>query len=231
MNDKAFFRFRAPSPSPCPVSHSVKTKGDSMTRKSIARRMLAVSLAVLSLAGGTAAMAESQYGSGTGTITAQAKLNLSVAVPKLILLRVGSSDAAVDTVTWTSALSIPGVPTTPLATANNTHVDWNGAAPTVTTTSATAPIVVSAWTNAGAGTINCAVGAWNAAGGPANTDFTVAATGTLQHPGANLGACASTTFTSNVVATGTWAYTLGGTPASWVANTYTNTITYTAQGI
>ncbi|OLE92201.1 MAG: hypothetical protein AUI84_21530 [Delftia sp. 13_1_40CM_3_66_6] len=177
------------------------------------------------------AMAESQYGSGTGTITAQAKVNLSVTVPKLILLRVGSTNTTVDTVTWTSTLSIPGVPTTPLASVNNTNVDWNGAAPTVATASAAATLTVYAWTNAGAGTINCAVGAWNATGGPANADFTVTTTGTLPHPGPNLGACASTSFPSNVVATGTWAYALGGTPASWAANTYTNVITYTAQGI
>jgi hypothetical protein len=158
-------------------------------------------------------------------------VNLSVTVPKLILLRVGSTNTTVDTVTWTSALSIPGVPTTPLANVNNTNVDWNGAAPTVTTTTAGGTLTVYAWTNAGTGTINCAMGAWNAVGGPANADFTVTATGTLPHPGANLGACASTPFASNVVATGTWAYALGGTPAGWVANTYTNTITYTAQGV
>ena len=88
------------------------------------------------------AMAESQYGSGTGTITAQAKVNLSVTVPKLILLRVGSTNTTVDTVTWTSTLSIPGVPTTPLASVNNTNVDWNGAAPTVATASAAATLTM-----------------------------------------------------------------------------------------
>jgi len=215
-------------------SHSSQpsNQGNSMIRSSITHRMLAVSLAALSLFVGGAAMAESQYGSGTGTITAQAKVNLSVTVPKLILLRVGATNTAVDTVSWTSALSIPGVaPTTPLATAANTNVDWSGAAPTVTTTTAAGALTVYAWTNAGAGTINCVVGAWNAAGGPTNANFTVATTGTLPHPGANLGACASTPFPSNVVATGTWTYALGGTPASWVANVYTNTITYTAQGI
>jgi hypothetical protein len=90
---------------------------------------------------------------------------------------------------------------------------------------------VYAWTNATAGTINCAMGAWSAAGGPANANFTVAVTGTLPHPGANLGACASTSFASNTLATGTWAYSLGGTPGSWAAGTYTNVITYTATGI
>ncbi|MDN6884121.1 hypothetical protein QMO14_10990 [Variovorax sp. CAN2819] len=201
-----------------------------MTRAPISRKLPVLCLAGLALAGGNA-VAESQYGSGTGTITAQAKVNLSVTVPKLILLRVGSTDTTVDTVTWTSALSIPAVPTTPV-TGNNTNVDWNGAAPTVTPASTTNTLNVYAWTNAGAGTINCAMGTWApATGGPANADFTVATTGTLPHPGANLGACASTSFPSNAVATGTWAYTLGGTPAGWVAGTYTNTITYTAQGI
>ena len=66
----------------------------------------------LALAGANA-MAESQYGSGTGTITAQARVNLSVTVPKLILLRVGSTDTTIDTVTWASTLSIPPVPTAP----------------------------------------------------------------------------------------------------------------------
>lgn len=203
-----------------------------MNRTPIAQRLLAASLGGLGLAlTALPAMAESQYGSGTGTITAQAKVNLSVTVPKLILLRVGSTNTTVDTVTWTSTLSIPGVPTAPLASVNNTNVDWNGAAPTVATASAAATLTVYAWTNAGTGTINCAVGAWNATGGPANADFTVTTTGNLPHPGPNLGACVSTSFPSNVVATGTWAYALGGTPASWAANTYTNVITYTAQGI
>lgn len=204
-----------------------------MTRRESAPRLLALSLAALALAlPGGGALAESQYGSGTGTITAQARVNLSVTVPKLILLRVGSNNATEDTVTWTSALSIPGATaTTPLASTNNTNVDWTGAAPTVTTSTAAGTLTVYAWTNAGAGTINCALGSWNATGGPSNANFTVTTTGTLPHPGANLGACTSTSFTSNVVATGTWAYALGGTPGSWAANTYTNTITYTAQGI
>lgn len=201
-----------------------------MNRTPIARCLLAASLTGLALVAGPA-MAESQYGSGTGTITAQAKVNLSVTVPKLILLRVGSTNTTVDTMTWTSTLSVPGVPTTPLASVNNTGVDWNGAGSTVATASTASTLTVYAWTNAGAGTINCALGTWNAAGGPANADLTVTTTGTLPHPGANLGACASTSFPSNVVATGTWAYALGGTPAKWVANAYTNTITYTVQGI
>ena len=84
-----------------------------MIRTPLVRSMQILSLAGLALAGGQA-LAESQYGSGTGTITAQAKVNLSVTVPKLILLRVGSTDTTIDTVTWASTLSIPPVPTTPV---------------------------------------------------------------------------------------------------------------------
>lgn len=181
------------------------------------------------------ALAESTYGyssNGSGTVTATAKVNLSVAVPKLILLRVGSTNTTVDTLSWAVAPTIPGTPTTPTTTANNVSVDWTGAAPTFALASATATIVASAWTNATTGTINCSVGTWSATGGPTNANFTVSAgAGTLAHPGANLSACASTGFTSGSVQTSTWTYTLGGTPLSWAANTYTNTVTYTATGV
>lgn len=177
------------------------------------------------------ALAESTYGfssAGNGTVTANAHVNLSITVPKLILLRVGSANTT-DTVSWTLAANIPSVPTAAV-NGNNTAVDWDGTAPTLTP-STPAALNVYAWTNAATATINCAVGAWSAPGGPANADFTVNVTGTLSHPGANLGACASTSFSSNALVSGTWQYALGGTPASWAAGTYTNTVTYTATGI
>jgi hypothetical protein len=188
--------------------------------------------AALALVAGTA-FAESQYGynaAGTGTVTATAKVNLSVTVPKLILLRVGSANTTVDTLSWTTAASIPAVPTAPV-TGNNTSVNWDGSAPTVTSGTQPAAINVYAWTNASAGTLNCAVGTWVGTNNPANADFSVTVTGSLPHPGANLGACASTSFASNTVASGTWAYVLGGTPTGWGAGVHTNTVTYTAQGI
>jgi hypothetical protein len=179
------------------------------------------------------AVAESTYGynsAGTGTVTATARVNLSVTVPKLILLRVGSANTTVDTLSWTVGASIPAVPTSPV-NGNNTGVNWDGTAPSLTASASPAALSVFAWTNAAAGTINCALGAWSATGGPTNANFTVAVTGTLPHPGANLGACASTAFGSNTLATGTWTYSLGGTPGSWAAGAYTNVITYTASGV
>jgi hypothetical protein len=199
----------------------------ALTPISLAAAMVALGLVA------TSVHAESTYGynaAGTGTVTATARLNLSVAVPKLILLRVGSANTTIDTLSWAGTASIPGVPTTP-ANGNSTAVNWNAAAPTIGAGTNPAAVTATAWTNAGTGTINCSMGAWNATGGPTNANFTIASVGSLAHPGANLGACTSTPFTSNAVQTSSWTYSLGGTPATWTANTYTNQITYTATGI
>ena len=188
--------------------------------------------ACLSLVG-TNALAESTYGynaAGTGNVTATAQVKLSVTVPKLILLRVGSANTTVDTLAWTAVPSIPATPTAP-SNGNNVGVDWDGAAPTITAGTQPAALNVYAWTNATAATINCAVGTWVGTNSPANADFAVTVTGTLPHPGANLGACASTTFPSRTLASGTWTYVLSGTPASWDAGVHTNTVTYTASGV
>ncbi|MDR0261398.1 MAG: hypothetical protein LBI76_16485 [Comamonas sp.] len=192
--------------------------------------------AALALACAGQALAESRYSfapDGTGTVTATAKVNLSVVVPKLILLKVGSSNDAVDTVSWATSLSIPGTPaTTPTATVTNSALPWDGNAPTVSTTPTGNAISVAAWTNAGNATINCAVGDWSAAGGPTTSEFTVATSGTLTHPGTNLGTCTSTSLSSNALATGTWTYTLNSAGGDlWKAGTFKNTVTYTASGV
>ena len=209
-----------------------ETKASQMLKNTLTP----LAIAALALVSAGSALAESQYGyssTGTGTITATAKVNLSVVIPKLILLKVGTTNATVDTVSWTAALSIPATPTVPTTTANNTVVPWDGNAPTVTSTPSSNVLAVAAWTNAGAGTINCSVAAWSATGGPANANFTVTSAGAtpVPHPGANLGACASTPFTSNTLLSSNWTYALTDTPSSWTAGTYTTTVTYTAQGI
>lgn len=204
--------------------------------KTNSMKVLAIACgAALALVSGVS-MAESQYGyasSGTGSVTAQATVKLAVTVPKLILLKVGTSDSGTgtpvqDTITWTTAFSIPAVPTTP-TNGSNTGVNWDGTAPTVTATTAGGSISVAAWTNGAGATINCAAPTWTpATGGPVNGDFGVTATGSLPHPGTNLGSCASTAIPVNSLATGTWAYALTGTPANWKAGSYTASVLYTA---
>lgn len=181
-------------------------------------------------------MAESTYGNnlaGTGSVIASARVNMSVTVSKLILLKVGTAGSTVNTLSWNVVQSIPAAAVTPVTTADNVGVIWDGNAPTNPVITHPAALAVSAWTNAATtSTVNCAMGAWlGPAGGPANVNFAVTSAGTLTHPGANLNVCAATTFPKNTVATGTWAYTLAGTPSNWPAGIYTNTITYTAAGI
>lgn len=193
-----------------------------------------VALCAAWLLAGAPALAESTYGynaAGGGTVTATARVNLSVTVPKMILLRVGSATGSGDTAAWTVGASIPGTPTTPSGTGNSLAANWDGTAPTLSPTASPAALNVFAWTNASAGALSCALGAWSAPGGPADADFGVTVTGSLPHPGAHLGACASTAIPSNVVLSGTWQYVLGGTPGAWSAGAYTNVITYTASGI
>lgn len=204
-----------------------------MTQKFPHLRGLATAAMALALLGSGTALAESTYGysaAGTGTVTATARVNLQVLVPKLILLRIGSAGSTVDQLSWSATASIPAGSVAPTDGAG-TGVTWDGTAPTITAGTQPGGLSVAAWSNGGTSTINCAVGAWNASGGPTNADFAVTSTGTLNHPGANLGACASTSFTGNSLRTGTWSFSLNGTPSSWTAGTYTNTVTYTVSGV
>ena len=206
------------------------------TRSSVARKA-ATALTLAMIAGG--AMAESQYGydsTGTGSaVTAQAKVNLKVTVPKLILLRVGSTNTTVDELAWTASLSIPAVPTTPSASANNVNVDWSGAAPTGSTSANPAALSVYAWTNSsGGGSLSYAATAF-ATGGPTLSAISVTAGAGLAHPTPTALAGTSTapaTFARNTLATGSWTYSLSGTGAAgWAAGSYTSTVTYTATSI
>lgn len=202
--------------------------------KTIRWEALGAALAAAFALGG--AHAESTYGyqsSGAGTVTATARINLSVAVPKMILLRVGSANTTVDTLNWSVTQTIPAGAVTPV-TGNNTAVNWDGSAPAASIATPGQTTTATAWTNSTGGSLNCAATAVSPAGGPTLADFTVAASATgspLSHPGASLSACTSTAFTSNQVRSSTWTYTLGGTPASWPAGTYTSTVTYTATGV
>ena len=189
---------------------------------------------------GTNALAESTYGysaAGTGVVTANARLNLVINVPKLILLRVGSSGATVDTLTWNSGITWMTAPAT-LTDGDNQATNWDGAAPTVTITN---PAAVSAfaWTNSsGGGSLAYAATPFTA-GGPTLGDITVtSAPGTsaygLVHPTPNPLAAAgtgATVFAKNTLATGSWSFALGGSPVTWPAGQYTSQITYTATSL
>ena len=186
---------------------------------------------------GTNALAESTYGyspSGTGTITASARLNLVINVPKLILLRVGGDGTAITDLIWNAGPTWSGAPgTLPASDVSNQATTWDGAAPTVTITNP-ADVSAFAWTNSlGGGSLAYAATAFGA-GGPALGDITVTSASGLVHPAPSPLAAASTgatVFAKNILATGTWSFALGGTPTAWTAGQYTSQITYTATSL
>lgn len=185
---------------------------------------------------GSVALAESQYGFATdagANISAQANVDLEVTVPKLILLRVGSAGNTIDKLTWAAGFSIPSVPTTPVA-GNNQDVNWDGTAPTVTTSTDPTALNVYAWTNANGATLTYSATDF-ASGGPALGNISVTATGGLAHPAPTVLQAASTTavnLTRGTLYTGSWAYALDSAGATgWSAGTYTARVTYTAAGV
>ena len=184
---------------------------------------------------GTNALAESTYGynaAGTG-VAANARLNLVINVPKLILLRVGSSGATVDTLTWNSGITWVTAPGT-LTDGDNQATNWDGTAPGTGTTANPAAISAFAWTNnSGGGELAYAATSFTA-GGPTLSDITVASAPGLAHPAPSPLAATSTgatAFARNTLATGSWSFALGGTPAAWTAGQYTSTVTYTASSL
>ena len=194
-----------------------------------------------------AAMAESTYGydntvpPGTqGAVTATAKLDIRVNIPKLILLRVGSSGADVDVATLTAKIDtgIPGGIANPLSNGSDQATGWNGSAP-VFEAASSANVRAWAWTNAaGGGKVTAAVTTDfdTAASGLLPADITVASTalsgGGLDHPGLNTGALVATPFARNTVVSSNWVFS--ATPAvlaARAAGSYTQRMTYTATSL
>jgi hypothetical protein len=200
------------------------------------RTLAAVTL--LAAIGGV--QAESTYGySTTGATNATARVNLSVTVPRIILLRVGTAGTTLDTASWAIGATIPLTPsgTTAAATtpAGGTAAAWNDTAPTFAATPTGNTVTVAAYTNTGSSTLGCSATAVAPATGPALTAFTVSTTGTLTHPGTGatpaLSTCASTptTIASGAVRTASWTYNLDATgAATWAPGSYASVVTYTA---
>lgn len=167
------------------------------------------------------AFAESNVTTGGGTITATARVNFSIVIPRFLFLQVGTgtllaANTTIDTISFTPAVAVVGNGIPVAATAGSGNLG-NGAV--------TARIIG----NAG----NVTLGAT----GPANlvsgantipwTQIATAVTGGVTHPTIN-GANATFTAAANVVnVNGTWTYSYLNTvtPAS---GTYTGQVLYTA---
>ena len=185
------------------------------------RKTLQAGATVAVLAWPFTAQAESNVTTGAGTITATARVNFSITIPRFIFLQVGTgtllaANATIDTIAFTPAVAVVGNGTPVAATAGSGNLG-NGS------------VTVRIIGNAG----NVTLGAT----GPANltsggntipwTQVSTAITGGATHPTIN-GANATFTAVANVVnVNGTWTYSYLNTltPAS---GTYTGQVLYTA---
>ena len=191
----------------------------------------------------TSAMAESTYGynsTGAGTVIATARVNVILNVPRLILLRVGADNTAVDTLTFNGAFSaipggITGAALTAAGTGNSLPSPWNGTAPAFGAP-ATQALTAFAWTNSsGGGQLALATAVNTALAGFSAASITVVPTagvGTMPvHPGTTTNATIGT-FTRNTVHSASWAYGVSAaTLAAAAAGTYSQTTTYTATSL
>jgi len=191
----------------------------------------------------TGLQAESTYGynpAGAAGATATARVNINVTVPTLILLRVGSNAAVVDTVTLALQPN-PGIPgplgaASPLTAGSSQASGWDGTAPIMSATATPATLTAIAWTNsAGGGNVNGAVTTpFAAASGltAANILVTSGGGGSLAHPGADTGTFAATPFARNTVVSSTWAYSMNPAGlAAAAAGSHTQVVTYTATAL
>lgn len=186
-------------------------------------KQLKILAAAVMLALPLAASAESNVTTGAAptSISATARVNFSILIPRFIFLQVGTgtllaANSTIDTISFTPALTVIGDNSVVAATSGSGNLGNGG-------------VTVRIIGNAG----NVSLGAT----GPANltsgsnnipwTQISTAITGGATHPTIN-GANASFTAASGVVnINGTWVYTYlnNATPA---AGTYTGQVLYTA---
>jgi hypothetical protein len=194
-----------------------------------------------------AAMAEQTIGvqSAPTVAKATARVDVSVVVPNIVILRVGVNDGSIASVAFTVA------PTG--GTLGTDSLTYTGAVPPVFATptivmtnppGSTGILITDAWTNATAGAqLTCAlsahptiatgfaIGATTAAGVPGTDTITVSGTTALAHPGANLTGCTGTFATAPITKlaphAGTFTYAFTGA-ATTAAGSYGNRVTYTA---
>lgn len=216
-------------------------------------KALSVVAGAAMLLASAAVRAESTYGYQTDpatAATATARINVSVTIPKLILLRVGpsgaytSSTTAADTVALSAGLDSSGIPGgigqaafNTAGVGNSKASGWDGAtAPGFAFTSTPASVLAAAWTNASNG--GKLTGAVTTAFASTTMGLTAAkilvssapvAGGGLAHPGTSTAMGTPTNFSKNTVVSSNWTYSVDPAQLSSIgAGTDTEVLTYTA---
>lgn len=184
------------------------------------KRIALASCAVAACGLPLTALAESNVASGAGGLTATARVNFSIVIPRLLFLQVGTgtllaNNSTIDTITFTPAVGVIGDGSVVGGAGGN----LTGGAVTVRVIGNTGDVALGATgpanlTNASSNTIP-----W--------TQIATAVTGGATHPTIN-GSGTSYTAAGNVVnINGTWTYTYlnANVPA---AGTYSGQVLYTA---
>lgn len=196
-----------------------------MTKNKILAALLAGSL--MAVAGNS--MADSQYGysASAAGVSAQAQVKVTVKVPELVVLRVGSSNA-VDDLTLTAAATVNGAPGLISADGNNQVADWDGAVPTIASDEKSVTVYV--WTNAKNVELDCESDDGLLDLNLEPEDILVDSPST--HPGANTACGTPVAIPQSALATSEWIYSVDPAAlATAYAGTATQTTTYTATNI
>lgn len=187
------------------------------------KKISLAAVVALSAALPMAAQAESNVTTGAGAISATARVNFQIQIPRFVFLQVGTgttlaANSTVDLISFTPAVAAVGSGTAQAATAASGNLG-NGA------------VTVRVIGNAGAMTLAAVSGAPNLVSGTDTLPWSqilTAVTGGATHPTIN-GASVAYPATAGVVnVNGTWTYTYANTTTP-AAGTYIGQVTYTAS--
>lgn len=188
-----------------------------MRLNSVRQAAVLVAAAALPLA----AVAESNVSSGAGTLSASARVNFSIVIPRLLFLQVGTgtllaANTTIDTISFAPGVGVIGNSTPVAATAGSGNLGNGSVTVRIISTAGNVSLAATAAPNlvSGSNTIP-----W--------TQVATAITGGATHPTINGSAAPFTAVSGVVDVNGTWTYSYLNsiTPA---AGTYTGQVTYTA---
>lgn len=199
--------------------------------------LLATALAAAALFSTQALHAESTYGytAAGAAVSATARVDMSVTIPKLIMLRVGPSGNTRGTVNFSTTIAPPATSNIPqFDEGNSMAFEWDGGAPTVTASNAPVELLAYAWTNVSGAVLNgLASDVVANSTGLTGASILVSNTGvgdTLLHPGPDAENFAQVDLTPNTALRGTWQYSLAPAAANGFG-TFSQTVTYTASAL
>mgnify|MGYP003583965767 CR=1 FL=1 len=177
-------------------------------------------------------IADSTFGynsTGTGGVSAKANVKVTVTVPELVVLRVGSAGATIDELKLQAAATINGAPGLITTNGNNQAATWDDLT-TPTLASDSKSVQVYVWTNAKNVKLKCSSDTGLASLNLLPKDIKVDSPTT--HPGATTECTGSVDVPRNQVVNSTWTYSVDSTAlGSAYAGTASQVTTYTAANI